>query len=78
MPSGFGWPLEMAEALCAHYGWSFEYAMRVAVPRAMALLAVGRVRTGCGLGGPDYYERIRLNRMKEAGLIPQGGDSAHG
>lgn len=70
LPRGCGWPLEMAEALCAHYGWSFEYAMKVEVQRAAALLAVGRTRTGCGLGGPDYYDRIRLERMKAAGIIP--------
>ena len=70
LPRGCGWPLEMAEALCAHYGWSFEYAMKVEVQRAAALLAVGRTRTGCGLGGPDYYDRIRVERFRAMGIIP--------
>lgn len=70
LPRGCGWPLEIAEALCAHYGWSFEYAMKVEVQRAAALLAVGRTRTGCGLGGPDYYDRIRVERFRAMGIIP--------
>lgn len=76
LPNGCGWPLEMAEALCAHYGWSFDEAMQTTVQRACALIAIGRIREGGSHGGPDYYERIRLERMRRLGIIPTKGKEA--
>ena len=70
LPHGFGWPLEIAEALCAMYGWSFDAALQTEVQRALALLAVGRKRRGGEMGGPDYYDRIRIERLERAGIIP--------
>lgn len=67
---GYGWPLEIAEALCAEYGWSFETAIRTTVGQALALVSVKRGRHG-EAGGPDYYDRIREQRMRDAGLIPR-------
>jgi len=56
-PSGHGWPLELAESLCAEYGWSFDAALDTPLCRAFALQAVSRIRNGGIHGGPDYIER---------------------
>jgi len=56
-PSGLGWPLELAESLCAEYGWSFDAALGTPLCRAFALQAVSRIRNGGKHGGPDYIER---------------------
>lgn len=73
LPKGYGWPLEVAEALCSRYGWSFDEAMAIPLPRALALMAVGRENRGGEAGGPDYYDRIRLERWKAIGIIPAKG-----
>ena len=78
LPKGNGWPLEIAEALCAHYGWSFDYAMKIEVQRALALIAVSRQRNGGGSGGPDYYDRIRQERWEAMGIITRPGGKANG
>ena len=65
---GYGWPLEVVEALCSAYGMSFDDALHMDVARALALLSVRRGRNDMA-GGPDYFGRIRLQRMKEAGII---------
>lgn len=69
IPKGNGWPLEIAEALCANYGWSFEYAMKIEVQTALALVAVCRQRCGGAAGGPDYFDRIRQDRWEKDGTI---------
>jgi hypothetical protein len=74
MPRGNGWPLEVAEALCAHYGWTWAQAINTEVQVAVALLAVGRAREGGEAGGPNYYDRIRLSLWKRVGVIPQKGE----
>ena len=56
-PSGLGWPLVLAEWLCAEYGWTFEHAIDIPLPRVFALQAAARVRHGGKHGGPDYVER---------------------
>lgn len=76
LPNGYGWPLEVAEALCSRYGWDFDKALRVPLARALALMAVGRANAGCEAGGPDYYNRIRLERWKRAGVIGRRGKEA--
>jgi hypothetical protein len=75
LPRGCGWPLEMAEALCAHYGWPTERAMATPVQTAVALLSVGRARGGGAAGGPDYFGRIRLARLRAAGIIGKAEDN---
>ena len=69
---GYGWPLEVAEALCDKYGWSFADAMATPVSTAFALIAAGRANAGGKAGGPDYYDRIRLARWKACGIIGKG------
>lgn len=64
-PEGFGWPLEIAEYLCGEYGWTFEEAMTTPVARALALVSVGRIRLGGESGGPDYYQRIEIEKLKK-------------
>ena len=62
-PSGLGWPLILAEWLCAEYGWTFEHAIDIPLPRVFALQAAARVRHG----GPDYVERT-LDIVKNGDL----------
>ena len=67
-PRGYGWPLEVAEALCGEYGWKFGDALATPVATALALVSVARQRNGGKAGGPDYYERIQIAEMKKAGV----------
>ena len=78
LPKGNGWPLEIAEALCAHYGWPVDYVMGMEVQRALAFIAVSRQRNSGGSGGPDYYDRIRIERWKKAGIITHSGGRSNG
>lgn len=64
-PSGLGWPLEIAEFLCAEYGWTWECALATPVARAFALIAAARQRNGGRHGGPDYIERILIASGKD-------------
>lgn len=67
MPTGYGWPLEMAEAYAAGYGVTLEEAMCVPMCRMFGMMACARKRNGGKAGGPDYYERIMVKaiaRMK--------------
>ena len=66
-PSGLGWPLELAEALCHEYGWSWESALETPVATAHALMAAAHRRNGGKFGGPDYIERAVIERMKKVG-----------
>lgn len=68
-PEGYGWPLEIAEHLCGEYGWTFEKAMCTPIARALALVSVGRIRLGGDAGGPDYYQRLAIDKMKASGLF---------
>ena len=56
-PHGVGWPLELAEWLCAEYGWSFREALETPVVTVHALVAASRQRRGARHGGLDYLER---------------------
>ena len=78
LPKGNGWPLEITEALCAHYGWGFDEVLRIEVQKALALIAVSRQRNSGGSGGPDYYDRIRIERWKKAGIITHSGGTSNG
>jgi len=63
-PNGLGWPLEIAEFLCAEYGWSFAEASATPVARAFALVAAARQRNGSGNAGFDYVEKMFAESMK--------------
>ena len=65
VPSGFGWPLEMAESLCHEYRMTFDEAMSMPTCRAFALMACCRARNSGEAGGPDYYGRLFLKQLKE-------------
>lgn len=56
-PHGLGWPLELAEFLCAEYGWSWRDALDTPVATCWALLAACRQRHNVQRGGLDYMER---------------------
>lgn len=64
MPKGFGWPIEIAEALMAEYKMSFDEAMSEPMCRVFGLMACCRSRNGGEDGGPDYYARILINSLK--------------
>ena len=59
MPSGYGWPLEVAERVCAEYGWKFDYVKHVPISTLFALLACIGKRNKSEKG-PDYYARMFL------------------
>ena len=61
---GLGWPLELAEATAAEYGWPFDTVLETPVVRIFALNAARHRRNGGKFGGPDYVERIEVARMK--------------
>ena len=67
-PHGLGWPLELAEFLCAEYGWSWKDALDTPVVTVYALAAAARQRTGGKHGGFDYLER-QYNEDVKAGII---------
>lgn len=71
MPQGYGWPIEIAEAMCAEYGMSFREAMETPMASAFAMIACERKRYEVPSGGPDYYDRIRVKRMHEEKLRRQ-------
>lgn len=56
-PHGLGWPLELAEWLCAEYGWSWREALETPVATVHALAAASRQRRGVRNAGMDYLER---------------------
>lgn len=68
-PHGLGWPLELAEFLCAEYGWSWRDALDTPVATAWALVAASRQRHSAPKGGLDYIERqyqadLKAGRVK--------------
>lgn len=64
-PHGCGWPLEVAEFLCAEYGWSWRDALATPVVTAFALVATSRQRNGDEQGDCDYIERIKDREVAE-------------
>ncbi len=63
-PHGLGWPLELAEWLCAEYGWSFREALDTPVATVYALAVASRQRRGGRNGGFDYVERLYAADVK--------------
>jgi hypothetical protein len=64
-PHGLGWPLRLAEQLCADYAWSFEAALETPLARAWALDACARERHGGKHGDFDYIERVEAEKIRE-------------
>ena len=56
-PTGYGWPLEVAETACAEYGWTFNDVIHMPVATLFALISCCNKRKGSEKG-PDYYARI--------------------
>lgn len=69
-PHGLGWPLELAEFLCAEYGWSWQEALETPVVTVYALAAAARQRTGGKHGGFDYVERQYNEDVKSGRVKP--------
>ena len=63
-PDGLGWPLEIAEATAAEYGWSFDAVLQTPLVRLFALNAARHRRNGGKFSGPDYVERIVIAKIK--------------
>lgn len=78
MRTGLGWPLEYGEWLSAEYAVPFDEAMRTPVMRAFALSACARARGGGGHGGPDYFERIAVERMRRDRAAKAAANGAPG
>lgn len=69
-PHGLGWPLELAEFLCAEYGWSWRDALDTPVVTVYALLAAARQRNGGRHAGLDYIERQYSEDLKAGRIEP--------
>lgn len=63
-PTGLGWPLEIAEFLCAEYGWNIAKALDTPASTAFALVAAYRQRNDVRHGEPDYVEKIAIKEWK--------------
>lgn len=59
-PSGIGWWLSYAEALCGDYGWSWEYVLGTPLATVFALAVAQRERYGIDNGDSDYIERAYI------------------
>lgn len=66
VPQGLGWTLELGEALAHEYGMPFSEAMSLPLATAFAMMACATKRNGGELGGPDYYERISIGKIKDS------------
>lgn len=80
-PHGLGWPLEMAEWLCAEYGWGWREAIDTPVATVWALAAACRQRNGGAHAGLDYIERryredLKAGRVKGAKVFDIGKEEA--
>ena len=68
--TGLGWPFEVAEFLCAEYGWSFRDALATPVATAFALEVACRQRHGGRHAGLDYIERQYRRDLKSGKAKP--------
>ena len=80
-PHGLGWPLELAEWLCAEYGWSWSEAISTPVATVHALAAACRQRNGGTHAGLDYIERqyskdVKAGRAKPLRLFDSRKEEA--
>lgn len=74
--TGYGWPLEMAEAVCAEYGWTVADALKTPLATAFAFMAAANQRHGGKAGGPDYYERQFVKAIADAKTKAKSGTGA--
>lgn len=64
-PHGFGWTLELGEAVAHEYSITFDAAMSMPLATVFGMIACCRQRSGGKNGGPDYYERILIRNIGE-------------
>ena len=76
-PSGFGWPLEVGEAVAHEYAMSFDEAMAMPLCTAFGMLACANKRNSGKASGPDYYDRI-FTKAAKAMKAAKGGDGNGG
>lgn len=62
---GCGFPLETAVMLMKELHMTFEQAMETDLSRAFAFTACLRQFNGGENGGPDYYERAYIDKLKQ-------------
>lgn len=63
--TGLGWPFEVAEFLCAEYGWLFADALALPVATALALMTASHQRHGGKFRGMDWMQRIVARKIRE-------------
>ncbi len=56
-PSGVGWWLSYAEALCGDYGWTWQQVLDTPLATVFALAVANRERFNIDNGDADYIER---------------------
>ena len=59
-PSGIGWWLSYAEALCGDYGWTWQQVLDTPLATVFALAVSQRERYGIDNGDSDYIERAYI------------------
>ena len=59
-PSGIGWWLSHAEALCGDYGWTWQQVLDMPLATVFALAVSQRERYGIDNGDSDYIERAYI------------------
>lgn len=59
-PSGVGWWLSYAEAICGDYGWSWKETLSTPLATVFALAVAYRARHGIDNGDSDYIERAYI------------------
>ena len=59
-PSGIGWWLSHAEALCGDYGWTWQQVLDMPLATVFALEVSQRERYGIDNGDSDYIERAYI------------------
>ena len=80
-PRGLGAPLELAEWLCAEYGWSWREALETPVATVYALAAAAHKRNGGKFAGMDYCQRqyaqdVKAGRAKARSPFDSGTEEA--
>jgi hypothetical protein len=70
IPTGYGWPLEVAEKICFEYGWNIDTVKHMPICVLFGLIACGAKRNGKE-NGPSYYERMALPEVLK--IVNGGG-----
>ena len=66
-PSGVGWWLSYAEAICGDYGWSWKETLSTPLATVFALTTAHRERYRIDHGDSDYVERAYIALKKARG-----------